>query len=130
MVGERWSSVVHAQSPRHVERCAELGRRPSDGESAFPRSRFLDGVQRTRNKNDRRDVPIRTLKYHEAVCGAFVRSILGTKTVRRSLSLALQGWETNMKIAKILLATAIVIISSGALAQQGLTGSITKVDEA
>jgi Cu/Ag efflux protein CusF len=35
-----------------------------------------------------------------------------------------------MKIAKILLATAIVIISSGALAQQALTGSITKVDEA
>jgi Cu/Ag efflux protein CusF len=34
-----------------------------------------------------------------------------------------------MKIAKILLATAIVIISSGALAQQALTGSITKVDE-
>jgi Cu/Ag efflux protein CusF len=35
-----------------------------------------------------------------------------------------------MKIAKILLATAIVIVSSGALAQQALTGSITKVDEA
>jgi Cu/Ag efflux protein CusF len=35
-----------------------------------------------------------------------------------------------MKIAKIVLATAIVIISSGALAQQVLTGSITKVDEA
>jgi Cu/Ag efflux protein CusF len=37
-----------------------------------------------------------------------------------------------MKIAKIILASAaaIVIISSGALAQQALTGSITKVDEA
>jgi Cu/Ag efflux protein CusF len=35
-----------------------------------------------------------------------------------------------MKIAKILLATALVIISSGVLAQQALTGSITKVDEA
>jgi Cu/Ag efflux protein CusF len=35
-----------------------------------------------------------------------------------------------MKIARIILATAIVIISSGALAQQALTGSITKVDEA
>jgi Cu/Ag efflux protein CusF len=36
-----------------------------------------------------------------------------------------------MKIAKIILASAaaIVIISSGALAQQALTGSITKVDE-
>src|SRR6185295_7490802 len=30
-------SIVHAQSPRHVECCAELGRNPSDGESAFPR---------------------------------------------------------------------------------------------
>jgi Cu/Ag efflux protein CusF len=68
-------------------------------------------------------------KDHEAVCAAFRRSILGTKSVRRPLSPALQGWETNMKIAKILLATAIVIISSGALAQQALTGSITKVDE-
>ena len=37
-----------------------------------------------------------------------------------------------MQIAKIILASAaaIVIISSGALAQQALTGSITKVDEA
>lgn len=35
-----------------------------------------------------------------------------------------------MKITKILLATAIVLVSSGALAQQALTGSITKVDEA
>ena len=36
-----------------------------------------------------------------------------------------------MKIAKIILAsaTAIAIVSSGALAQQALTGSITKVDE-
>jgi Cu/Ag efflux protein CusF len=36
-----------------------------------------------------------------------------------------------MKITKIILANAaaIVIISSGALAQQALTGSITKVDE-
>jgi Cu/Ag efflux protein CusF len=37
-----------------------------------------------------------------------------------------------MQIAKIILASAaaIVIISSGASAQQALTGSITKVDEA
>jgi Cu/Ag efflux protein CusF len=35
-----------------------------------------------------------------------------------------------MKIAKILLATAMVVISSGALAQQALTGSIAKIDEA
>jgi Cu/Ag efflux protein CusF len=35
-----------------------------------------------------------------------------------------------MKIAKIILAAAIVIIGSGALAQQSLTGSVTKVDEA
>jgi len=35
-----------------------------------------------------------------------------------------------MKIAKLILATAIVAISPGALAQQALTGSVTKVDEA
>jgi Cu/Ag efflux protein CusF len=35
-----------------------------------------------------------------------------------------------MKIAKLLLATVVVVISPGALAQQSLTGSITKVDEA
>ena len=36
-----------------------------------------------------------------------------------------------MKIAaKIILATAIVVISSGAWAQQAITGSVTKVDEA
>src|ERR1700733_10535514 len=28
-------AVVHAQSPRRIERCAELGRKPSDGESAI-----------------------------------------------------------------------------------------------
>jgi hypothetical protein len=32
-----WLSFHHAQSPRQVERCAELGRSPSDGESACPR---------------------------------------------------------------------------------------------
>src|ERR1700735_2770270 len=31
-------AVVHAQSPRRIERCAELGRGPSGGESACPRS--------------------------------------------------------------------------------------------
>jgi Cu/Ag efflux protein CusF len=37
----------------------------------------------------------------------------------------------NMKIAKIILASAVAvaIVSSGALAQQALTGSIAKVDE-
>jgi Cu/Ag efflux protein CusF len=35
-----------------------------------------------------------------------------------------------MKMVKIILATAIVVISSEALAQQSLTGSVTKVDEA
>jgi Cu/Ag efflux protein CusF len=34
-----------------------------------------------------------------------------------------------MKIAKIILASAIAIVGSGALAQQTLTGSITKIDE-
>jgi Cu/Ag efflux protein CusF len=35
-----------------------------------------------------------------------------------------------MKIAKIVLATAIVIVSAEALAQQALTGSVIRVDEA
>jgi Cu/Ag efflux protein CusF len=35
-----------------------------------------------------------------------------------------------MRIIKIILVTAIVVISSGAFAQQALTGSVTKVDEA
>jgi Cu/Ag efflux protein CusF len=35
-----------------------------------------------------------------------------------------------MKIAKVLLATALVLVGSEALAQQSLTGSVTKVDEA
>src|SRR5712671_2670900 len=39
VIGEyRLLSIVHAQSPRKTECCAELGREPSDGESAFPRS--------------------------------------------------------------------------------------------
>src|SRR5882757_10279344 len=40
--GQIWrgqvENSVHAQFPRHSEYCAELGRRASDGESAFPRS--------------------------------------------------------------------------------------------
>jgi Cu/Ag efflux protein CusF len=68
--------------------------------------------------------------YHEAVCAASFRG----RNQGRSwpLSPAFQGRETNMKIAKIILASAVAIllISSGALAQQALTGSITKVDEA
>jgi Cu/Ag efflux protein CusF len=35
-----------------------------------------------------------------------------------------------MKTSKLILAAAVVIISSGALAQQSLTGSVSKVDEA
>jgi Cu/Ag efflux protein CusF len=35
-----------------------------------------------------------------------------------------------MRMVKIILATAIVVISSEALAQQALTGSVTRVDEA
>src|SRR6266516_807560 len=46
-------TVVHAQSPRRIERCAELGREPSDGESAFPRSEFLIRVRCKRKKNYR-----------------------------------------------------------------------------
>jgi Cu/Ag efflux protein CusF len=44
----------------------------------------------------------------------------------------IQNRETSMRITKVILtsAAAIAIISSGALAQQALSGSITKVDEA
>jgi Cu/Ag efflux protein CusF len=76
---------------------------------------------------------IGTFKYHEAVCAAFFRSMRGTKTVIAPCCReGFQDREADMKIAKIILASAaaIVIISSGALAQQALTGSITKVDEA
>src|SRR5258706_2553740 len=38
--GYRVFTVVHAQSPRRIERCAELGQAPSNGESAFPRGSF------------------------------------------------------------------------------------------
>jgi Cu/Ag efflux protein CusF len=34
-----------------------------------------------------------------------------------------------MSISKLILATAVVIISSGALAQQSVTGTVAKVDE-
>jgi Cu/Ag efflux protein CusF len=79
------------------------------------------------------DIDLSGSKYHEAVCVAFFRSVAGTKSIRRPLSGAFQKyWENLMKIAKIILASAaaIAFISSAALAQQGLTGSITKVDEA
>src|SRR5712671_3744922 len=46
-------TVVHAQSPRRIERCAELGREPSDGESAFPRGCSLIRVHRKRKGNHR-----------------------------------------------------------------------------
>jgi Cu/Ag efflux protein CusF len=77
--------------------------------------------------------PISTFEYHEAVCAAFFRSMRGTKTVIAPC--CREGSKVGrrtMKIAKIILASAaaiVIIISSGALAQQALTGSITKVDE-
>src|SRR5437879_5188204 len=60
-----WSRSVHklrgeiptvlfrprAISSTKIGHCAELGRRPSEGESAFPIVRFLDRVRRTRNRN-------------------------------------------------------------------------------
>jgi hypothetical protein len=42
--GNRKLTVVHAQSPRGIEYCAELGRGPSIGEPAFPRRSFLIAV--------------------------------------------------------------------------------------
>jgi Cu/Ag efflux protein CusF len=70
-------------------------------------------------------------KYHEAVRAAFFRSVRGTKASVAPCREHFQRRETNMKIAKIIFASAaaIPIICSGALAQQALTGSITKVDE-
>jgi Cu/Ag efflux protein CusF len=59
-----------------------------------------------------------------------VGGLLAFRGVPCRLSLLLQRRETNMKIVKLILATAVVAISSGALAQQALTGSVTKVDEA
>src|SRR6266403_1074931 len=38
-----WACSIHAQSPRQVECCAELGRRPSNGEPAYPRGKASTG---------------------------------------------------------------------------------------
>jgi Cu/Ag efflux protein CusF len=67
-------------------------------------------------------------KYHEAVCLASF--LAGTNLLVAPCRGWFQDWETNMKIAKLILASAaaVAFISSAALAQQALTGSITKVD--
>src|SRR4029077_5917117 len=49
--GFRRVLFVHAQSPRQIECCAELGRRASEGESACPH-RLLLRPGRTRDAND------------------------------------------------------------------------------
>jgi Cu/Ag efflux protein CusF len=74
---------------------------------------------------------MKLLKDHEAVCAMFFRSVLEPNPFV-ILSRVIQGRETNMKIAKIILASAaaVALIGSGALAQQSLSGSVTKVDEA
>src|SRR5260370_13446325 len=41
---EVWS--VQAQSPRQSECCAELGRKPSDGEPANPRTKIIEDPSR------------------------------------------------------------------------------------
>jgi Cu/Ag efflux protein CusF len=70
--------------------------------------------------------------YHEGVCGTRFRSIPGTKSVRHTLSRIFQGREMNMKIAQAIFAGAAVVLigGSGAIAQQSLTGTITRLDEA
>jgi Cu/Ag efflux protein CusF len=76
---------------------------------------------------------ISTFEYHEAVCATLCRSMRGIKTA--TTPCPREGSKVGrrtMKIAKIILASTaaiVVIISSGALAQQAVTGSITKVDE-
>src|ERR1700733_5931535 len=50
--GKGWGSV-HAQSSRRIECCAELGREPSEGESACPRGRFLLRVRAERKRDPR-----------------------------------------------------------------------------
>jgi Cu/Ag efflux protein CusF len=71
-------------------------------------------------------------EYHEAVCPVILRWDAGTNPSMIRLTPIIQNRETSMRITKVILASAaaIAIISSGALAQQALTGSITKVDEA
>jgi Cu/Ag efflux protein CusF len=57
-------------------------------------------------------------------------SCAGTNPGHRGLSRIFKNRETAMKIAKIMLAgtAALTIIGSAALAQQALTGTVTKVD--
>jgi Cu/Ag efflux protein CusF len=78
-------------------------------------------------------LPLKTAcRDHEGVHAALFRSACGTKAFMASYRAAFQDRESNMKIAKIILtSTAAIAVSwSAALAQQALTGSITKVDEA
>jgi Cu/Ag efflux protein CusF len=101
------------------------------GSLRFPRDGFLIRVQRTRNSDDRRNAPISRFEVHEAVCRV-ISLPLGTKTDNCRLSRAGECREPNMKIAKAVFAGAAVILvtCSGAIAQQNLTGTISKIDEA
>jgi Cu/Ag efflux protein CusF len=75
---------------------------------------------------------IGAVRYHEAVWAAFFRSSCGTNRSFAPYRKHSKRRETNMKITKTILASAMVVAlaSSGALAQQALTGAITKLDEA
>ena len=54
---------------------------------------------------------------------------LASEPIRPPRLIAFNNWETAMKITEIVLAgTAALTISSAALAQQALTGTITKID--
>jgi Cu/Ag efflux protein CusF len=59
-----------------------------------------------------------------------VHSSAGTNPAIAAYRAYFENRETAMKIAKISLASAVVltIVSSVALAQQGLTGTVTKID--
>jgi hypothetical protein len=48
-------NYVHAQSPRHSEYCAELGRRASNGVSALPRGKLYSPIQSTTSKKEQCD---------------------------------------------------------------------------
>jgi Cu/Ag efflux protein CusF len=59
-----------------------------------------------------------------------LRSSAGTNPATAAYRAYLKNRETAMKIAKIVLAgtAALTIVSSAALAQQALTGMVTKID--
>jgi Cu/Ag efflux protein CusF len=71
-------------------------------------------------------------KLHEAVCITPVSSAPGTNPLPGPYRNEAKCREPNMKAAKAIFAgaTLALLICSGAIAQQSMTGTITRVDEA